>query len=127
MKEEKIDRFIRRTINDGYIENPSPNFTENVMSKLGVTNQEAKLKTKPVKSKWGLRSMILIYLIIMVAILLIPGSLESGGYQMPKFELPSFSEYFVLDGNISKLLLTLILGGWFLIFIDNYLKKFFTR
>ena len=127
MKEEKIDRFIRRTINDGYIENPSPNFTENVMSKLGVTNQEAKLKTKPMKSKWGLRSMIFIYLIIMVAILLIPGSLESGGYQMPKFELPSFSEYFVLDGNISKLLLTLILGGWFLIFIDNYLKKFFTR
>jgi len=127
MKEEKIDRFIRRTINDGYIENPSPNFTENVMSKLGVTNQEAKLKTKPMKSKWGLRSMIFIYLIIMVAILLIPGTLESGGYQLPKFELPSFSEYFVLDGNISKLLLTLILGGWFLIFIDNYLKKFFTR
>ena len=127
MKEEKIDRFIRRTINDGYIENPSPNFTENVMSKLGVTNQEAKLKTKPMKSKWGLRSMIFIYLIIMVAILLIPGTLESGGYQLPKFELPSFSEYLVLDGNISKLLLTLILGGWFLIFIDNYLKKFFTR
>jgi hypothetical protein len=127
MKEEKIDRFIRRTINDGYIENPSPNFTENVMSKLGVTNQDAKLKTKPLKSKWGLRSMIFIYLIILVAILLIPASLVSGGYQLPNFELPSISEYFVLDGNISKLLLMLILGGWFLIFIDNYLKKFFTR
>jgi hypothetical protein len=127
MKEEKIDRFIRRTINDGYIENPSPNFTENVMSKLGVTSQDAKLKTKPLKSKWGLRSMIFIYLIILVAILLIPASLVSGGYQLPNFELPSISEYFVLDGNISKLLLMLILGGWFLIFIDNYLKKFFTR
>ena len=127
MKEEKIDRFIRKAINDGYIENPSPNFTENVMDKLGVTNLEAKLKTKPMKSKWGLRSMIFIYLIIMVAILLIPGSLASGGYQLPKFELPSLSKYFVLDSNISKLLLTLILGGWFLIFIDNYLKKFFTK
>lgn len=127
MKEEKIDRFIRKTINDGYMENPSPNFTENVMGKLGVSNQEAKLKTKPVKSKWGLRSMIFIYLILMIAILIIPGSLESGGYQLPKFELPSLSKYFVLDSNISKLLITLILGGWFLIFIDNYLKKFFAR
>ena len=127
MKEEKIDRFIRKTVNDGYMENPSPNFTENVMGKLGVSNQEAKLKTKPVKSKWGLRSMIFIYLILMIAILIIPGSMESGGYQLPKFELPSLSKYFVLDSNISKLLIILILGGWFLIFIDNYLKKFFTR
>jgi len=127
MKEEKIDRFIRKTVNDGFIENPSPNFTENVMGKLGVTNQEAKLKTKPFKSKWGLRSMIFIYLVLMIVILLIPAGLESGGYQLPKFELPTISKYLVLDGNISKLLITLILGGWFLIFIDNYLKKFFTR
>ena len=127
MKEEKIDRFIRKTINDGSIENPSRNFTENVMDKLGVTHQESKLKTKPMKSKWGLRSMIFIYLILMIVILLIPAGLETGGYQLPKFELPTISQYFVLDGNISKLLITLILGGWFLIFIDNYLKKFFTR
>ena len=127
MKEEKIDRFIRKTMNDGYMENPSPDFTKNVMGKLGITNQEAKLKTKPIKSKWGLRSTILIYLVLMIAILLIPGGLESGGYQLPKFELPSLGKYFTLDGNISKLLIMLILGGWFLIFIDNYLKKFFTR
>jgi hypothetical protein len=127
MKEEKIDRFIRKTMNDGYMENPSSEFTENVMGKLGVSNQGAKLKTKPIKSKWGLRSMILIYLILMVAILLLPGTLESGAYQLPKFELPSLGKYFTLDGNISKLLIMLILGGWFLIFIDNYLKKFFTR
>ncbi len=127
MKEEKIDRVIRKTINDGYMENPSPGFTENVMSKLGVTHQEAKLKTKPIKSKWGLISMIFIYLILMIAILLIPGSLESGGYQLPKFELPSFGKYFALDGNISKLLIILIVGGWFLIFADNYLKKFLAR
>lgn len=127
MKEENIDRFIRKTVNDGFIVNPSPNFTDTVMGKLGVTNQEAKLKTKPIKSKWGLRSMILIYLVLMIVILLIPASLETGGYQLPKIELPSISKYFVLDGNISKLLITLILGGWFLIFIDNYLKKFFTR
>ncbi len=127
MKEEKIDRFIRKTVNDGFMENPSPNFTENVMGKLGVSNQEAKLKTKPMKSKWGLRSIIFIYLVLIIVALLIPASLESGGYQLPKFELPTISKYFVLDGNISKLLITLILGGWFLIFIDNYLKKFFTR
>jgi len=127
MKEEKIDRIIRKTINDGIMQDPSSQFTENVMEKLGLSNQEIKLKTKPVKSKWGLRSMIFVYVILIVAIFLIPGGLESSGYQLPKFELPSISEYFQISGSISKMLLMLIIGGWLLIFIDNYAKKFFTR
>ena len=127
MKEEKIDRLIRETINDGMIQNPSPRFTENVMEKMGLSNQELKLKTKPVKSKWGLRSMIFVYIILIAAIFLIPGGLESGGYELPKFELPSFSQYFQLSGSISKMLLMLIFGGWLLIFIDSYAKKFFAR
>ena len=127
MKEEKIDRLIRKTINDGMMQNPSSQFTENVMEKMGLSNQEIKLKTKPVKSKWGLRSMIFVYLILIVAIFLIPGGLESSGYQLPKFELPAISEYFQISGSISKMLLMLIIGGWLLIFIDNYAKKFFTR
>jgi len=127
MKEEKIDRLIRKSVNDGLIQNPSPQFTENVMEKLGVTSQETKLKTKPIKSKWGLRSMIIIYLILMAAIIFIPGSLESSGYQLPKFELPSLSQYFQISGSVSKMLIILILGGWFLIFIDNYVKKYLTR
>ena len=127
MKEEKIDRLIRKTINDGVIQNPSSQFTESVMEKLGVTGQELKLKTKPIKSKWGLRSMIIVYLILIVAIFLIPGGLESSGYQLPKFELPSLSQYFQISGSVSKMLIILILGGWFLIFIDKYAKKFFTR
>jgi hypothetical protein len=127
MKEEKIDRLIRKTVNDGMMQNPSSQFTENVMEKLGLSNQEIKLKTKPVKSKWGLRSMIFVYLILIVAIFLIPGGLESNGYQLPKFELPSISQYFQISGSISKMLLMLIIGGWLLIFIDNYAKKFFTR
>jgi len=127
MKEEKIDRLIRKTINDGIMQDPSSQFTENVMEKLGLSNQEIKLKTKPVKSKWGLRSMIFVYLILIVAIFLIPGGLESSGYQLPKFELPSISEYFQISGSVSKMLLMLIIGGWLLIFIDNYAKKFFAR
>jgi len=127
MKEEKFDRLIRKTINDGIMQNPSSQFTENVMEKLGVTGQELKLKTKPIKSKWGLRSMIIVYLILIVAIFLIPGSLESSGYQLPKFELPSLSQYFQINGSVSKMLIILIFGGWFLIFIDKYAKKFFTR
>ena len=127
MKEEKIDRLIRKTINDGIIQNPSSQFTETVMEKLGVTGQELKLKTKPIKSKWGLRSMIIVYLILMVAIFLIPGGLESSGYQLPKIELPSLSQYFQISGSVSKMLIILILGGWFLIFIDKYAKKFFIR
>jgi hypothetical protein len=127
MKEEKIDRIIRKTINDGYLQSPSSQFTENIMEKLGVAGQKVKLKTKPMKSKWGLRSMIIIYLILLIAILVIPGGLETNGYQLPKFELPSLSQYFTISGSISKLLITLILGGWFLIFIDKYAKKFFTR
>jgi len=127
MKEEKIDRLIRSTMNDGFMENPSPGFTENVMQKLGVSSQEAKLKTKPVKSKWGLRSMIFIYVLLIALIFIIPGSLLTSDYTLPTFELPSLGEYLTLDSNISKLLIMLILGGWFLIFIDSYLKKFFTR
>ena len=61
MKEDKIDRLIRKTVNDGIIQNPSPQFTENIMEKLGVASPSAKLKTQPLKSKWGLRSMIIIY------------------------------------------------------------------
>jgi hypothetical protein len=127
MKEEKIDRLIRKTMNDGILQNPSPQFTENVMEKLGVNGQGIKLKTKPIKSKWGLRSMIIIYLILIIAIFLIPSGLESTGYQLPKFELPSLSQYFQISGSVSKMLIILILGGWFLIFIDNYAKKLFAR
>jgi len=127
MKEDKIDRLIRKTVNDGIIQNPSPQFTENVMEKLGVASQSAKLKTKPLKSKWGLRSMIIVYLLLILAIILIPGGLESSGYQLPKFELPSFAQYFQLSGSVSKMLIMLILGGWFLLFIDNYVKKFLMR
>jgi hypothetical protein len=127
MKEDKIDRLIRKTVNDGIIQNPSPQFTENVMGKLGVASPSTKLKTQPLKSKWGLRSMIIIYLILILAIIIIPGGLVSNGYQLPKFELPSFSQYFQLSGSVSKMLIMLILGGWFLIFIDSYVKKFLIR
>lgn len=129
MKEENIDRIIRKTINDGYLLNPSSQFTENIMETLGVSGQKAKLKTKPIKSKWGLRSMIIFYLVLLIAILVIPGTLETSVYQfqLPKFELPSLSQYFTLSGSVSKLLIALIFGGWFLIFIDNFVKKFFTR
>jgi hypothetical protein len=127
MKEEKIDRLIRNAINDGMLQNPSSRFTEGVMEKMGLSNQEIKLKTKPVRSKWGLRSMVFVYIILIIAIFLIPGGLESSGYQLPKLELPSISQYFELSGSISKLLLMLIIGGWILIFIDNYAKKLFMR
>ena len=127
MKEEKIDRLIRNTINDGMIQNPSSRFTESVMEKMGLSNQELKLKTKPVRSKWGLRSMIFVYIFLIAAIFLIPGGLESSGYQLPKLELPSIGQYFQLSESISKTLLMLIIGGWLLIFIDKYAKKFFTR
>lgn len=127
MKEEKIDRLIRKTINDGLVQNPSPRFTENVMEKLGVPNQVIKLKTKPIKSKWGLRSMVIIYLVLIAAIFFIPGGVESSGYQLPKIELPSLSQYFQISGSVSKMLIILIIGGWFLIFIDKYLKRYIAR
>jgi hypothetical protein len=127
MKEEKIDRLIRKTINEGYIQDPSPQFTENIMERLGVPGKDAKLKTKPIKSKWGLRSMIIIYLVLIAAILLIPGTMESTKFQLPTIELPSFGQYFKIGDSISKLLIMLILGGWFLIFVDNYVRRRFAR
>jgi len=127
MKEEKIDRLIRNTINDGYIQNPSSQFTESVMEKLGVVSQGTKLKTKPIRPRWGLWSIVVIYLLLMAAILIIPGNIDSETFQLPKFELPSISKYFSFSGSVSRLLITLILGGWFLIFIDSTIRKFITR
>ena len=127
MKEDKFDRLIRKTINDGYMQSPSPQFTEHIMEKLGVTGQESKLKTKPIKAKWGIWSMVVIYILLIAFIFIIPGSIESSSFQLPEFELPSLSKYFSFSGNISKLLIVLILGGWILIFLDNYVKRYFTR
>ena len=127
MKEGKIDRLIRNTMNDGFIQNPSHQFTEQIMEKLGIVTHETKLKTKPIKSRWGLWSIVIIYLILMATILIIPGKMNSDLFQLPKFELPSLDKYFSFSGTLSKLLLTLIFGGWFLIFIDNFIKKYIIR
>ena len=127
MKEDKFDRLIRKTINDGYMQGPSPQFTEHIMDKLGVAPQESRLKIKPIKAKWGIWSMVIIYLLLIAFIFILPGSIESSGFQLPEFKLPSLSKYISFSGDMSKLLIVLILGGWVLIFLDNYVKRFFTR
>ena len=127
MKEEKIDRLIRNTMNDGFIQNPPQQFTERIMEKLGIVGHETKLKTKPIKSRWGLWFIVIIYLILIATIFFLPGNVNSELIKLPKFELPSISKYFSFSGTFSKLLLTLIFGGWFLIFIDGFIKKYITR
>lgn len=127
MKEDKFDRLIRKTLNDGYMQNPSPRFTENIMEKLGVPAQESRLKTKPIKAKWGIWSMIVIYILLIAFIFILPGSISSSNFQLPEFKLPSLAKYISFSSDISKLLIVLILGGWVLIFLDNYVKRFFTR
>jgi len=125
MKENKLDDIIRTTVNKDMIEKPSLSFTDSVMEKLGVNPQEGKLKTKPIRIKWGLISMIFVYIIIVGAVFLIPGSVSSESFQMPTFNLPSITEYLDLGENTSKILIMLIFGGWLLIFIDKFLKKLF--
>ncbi|MBR9999572.1 MAG: hypothetical protein KFF73_11405 [Cyclobacteriaceae bacterium] len=127
MKEEKLDRIIRKMVNDHFIPEPSRDFVDKVMGELGVKPAQSTLKTKPLKSRRGLILMGVLYLAILITILVVPGALESSSYNLPEFKLPSLSEYFNISQNLSKMLILLILGGWILIFFDRYIRKFFMR
>jgi len=129
MKDEKLDRIIRKTVNDHFMPEPSRSFVDNVMGELGVKSVKSTLKTKPLKPKWGLILMGIFYLIILASIFFIPGAwtINSSAYQLPQFKIPSISEYLNIGQGLSRMLILLIIGGWLLIFFDNYLKKYFVR
>jgi hypothetical protein len=129
MKEEKLDRIIRKTVNDHFVSEPSNEFVDNVMVELGVKPIKSSLKTKPLRPKWGLIIMGILYLVILSSVFFIPGalSLNSTSYQLPQFKLPSLSEYLNISQGLSRMLILLIIGGWLLIIFDNYIKKLFIR
>ena len=127
MKEEKLDRIIRKMVNDHFTPEPSRDFTEKVMNGLGVKPVQSTLKTKPLRPKRGLIVMGVLYLVVLAATFLMPGSLESSSYQLPTFKLPALSDYINLNQDFSKMLVLLILGGWILIFSDRILRKLFIR
>lgn len=127
MKEEKIDRLIRETVNDEFFQNPSKEFTGQVMEKLGVKGQDSKLSTRPLRYKWGLWSMVIIYSILILTVIILPGSLMNSAYQLPEIQLPSISKFISFSSDISRLLVVLIFGGWFLIFIDKFARRIFFR
>lgn len=129
MKEEKLDRLIRKTINKDYLSAPSGDFTERVMNTLGVKRSEQNVVTKPLKPKRGLILMIFIYLIIFVSIFFIPGVMQSSSLTnlLSNFQIPSLTQYLHLDNNMSKILIMMISGGWMLLFFDKYIKRFFMR
>ncbi len=127
MKEEKLDRIIRKTFNDHFIPEPSKEFVDNVMGELGVKPVNSTIKTKPLKPKIGLILMGVLYLVILAMVFVFPGSLDSTTYQLPQFKLPALSDYININQNLSRMLIFLILGGWLLIFFDNYIKKHFAR
>jgi hypothetical protein len=127
MKEDKLDRTIRKMVNDHFTPEPSREFADNVMHQLGVKPAKSTLQTKPLKPKRGLILMGVLYLAILLSILLIPGALESSQYQLPEFKLPSLANYINISQNLSKMLILLILGGWILLFSDRFLRKLFMR
>ncbi len=128
MKEERFDRIIRKTFNDKYLEEPSVNFTDQVMEKMGVTKKTPATAIRPLRQKRGLVLMIILYALIFSLIFFIPSSVESVfSYKFPDFRLPTLSQYLDPGSGFSKLLIALILGGWLLIFLDNFIRKFFTR
>lgn len=127
MKEDKLDRIIRKMVNDHFAPEPSREFADNVMHQLGVKPAKTTLQTKPLKPKRGLILMGVFYLAILLSILLIPGALESSQYQLPEFKLPSLANYINISQNLSKMLILLILGGWILLFSDRFLRKLFMR
>ncbi len=127
MKEEKLDRIIRKTVNDHFIPEPSRDFVDHVMGELGVKPVKSTLKTKPLKPKRGLILMGILYLVILAAVFVLPGSLASSSYQLPQFKLPSLSDYININQNLSRMLIFSILGGWLLIFFDKYIRKLLIR
>lgn len=127
MKEEELDRIIRKTVNDHFIPEPSKDFVDHVMGELGVNTVSSNLKTKPLKPKRGLILMAVLYIAILAAVFIIPGSLNSTSYQLPKFNLPAISDYINISQNMSRMLIFLILGGWLLLFLDKYIRKLFIR
>ena len=127
MKEDKLDRIIRKMVNDHFAPEPSREFADNVMHQLGVKPAKTTLQTKPLKPKRGLILMGVFYLAILLSILFIPGALESSQYQLPEFKLPSLANYINISQNLSKMLILLILGGWILLFSDRFLRKLFMR
>jgi hypothetical protein len=127
MKEEKYDRVIRKIVNDHFIPEPSGNFVDNVMGELGVKPAKSTLKTKPLMPKRGLILMGILYVVIIALIFIIPGSMDSTAYELPKFNLPALSDYIQINQNLSRMLIFLIVGGWLLLFFDNYIRKFFAR
>ncbi len=132
MKEDRIDRIIRKTYNSDIEQGPSPEFTERVMKEMGVRRSGSKLETKPLRSKRGLLLTGLIYLFIFALVVVLPMVLPeamAGGtvYQLPEFNLPPLTELLNLDQGMTRILMVLILGGWALIFFDNYIRKLFMR
>ena len=127
MKEEKLDRIIRKMVNDHFTLEPSKDFTNKVMSGLGLKPAQTTLKTKPLRTKRGLIFMGVLYLAVLVAIFAMPGTLESSSYQLPSFKLPALTDIIHLNQDLSKMLVLLILGGWILIFSDRIFRKLFMR
>ena len=54
MKEQKIDRIIRKTINEHHFIKPSPEFTRSVLEKMGVKTSPVTVKEKPIKANMTL-------------------------------------------------------------------------
>jgi len=127
MKEDKYDRVIRKVFNDHFVPEPSSDFVDNVMGELGVKPVNSTLKTKPLKPKRGLILMGILYVVIIALIFIIPGSLDSTTYELPKLNLPALSDYIQISQNLSRMLIFLIVGGWLLLFFDNYIRKYFVR
>lgn len=127
MKEQKIDRFIRKTVNENHNLKPSPEFTENILEKLGVKTTPAVSKPKPIRNKWGLILTVSLYILIMVSLLVIPQNQESTMTWIPQFSLPAIGDYLNVSSNVYKMILILIMGGWILLIADNFVKKLFLR
>ncbi len=127
MKEEKLDRIIRKTINDHFTPDPSPNFVEHVMGELGVRQLKPTLTTKPLKPRKGLFLMGALYLGILISIFFIPATIESSALQLPQLKIPSLTEYLNINQGLSRMLIILIIGGWILLIFDKYVKKLFVR
>ncbi len=128
--EEKFDRSIKNIIKSDINEMPSPDFTENVMERLGVRRISPAV-TRPILSKWSKIAIASGYVILLAIIIYYSGQASPSDSKYMEalkwLQFPSAKSLFLMNNQIITILLVLIGGGWMLAGLDKLLKKFLLR
>lgn len=121
---EELDAFAKKYIQEQKVEQPSANFTANIMRSVLRTENVALYKATPLISKkvWGILVAVLV-----VAIILVARGSSVAWLQLPKFnmevlskiQIPNVFEYV----TVSKTMLYACFFFTLMIFVQIYFLK----